>query len=95
MAAVSFGRRAAPGYGNWNATLLAVGGFLALVVLAYVALPGIDEVGPGFPAILLWRFRLASLGTQAVLWTTLGLLFGALTERSLQGRRHQPATAPL
>jgi len=95
MAAVSFGRRAAPGYGNWNATLLAVGGFLALVVLAYVALPGIDEVGPGFPATLLWRFRLASLGTQAVLWTTLGLLFGALTERSLQGRRHQPATAPL
>ncbi|HZM40839.1 MAG TPA: CbtA family protein [Acidimicrobiales bacterium] len=96
LAAVSFGRRAAPGYGNWNATLLAVGGYVALMVVAYVALPGVDEVAAGFPATLLWRFRLASLGTQVLLWTTLGLLFGALTERSLQGqRRHQPATAPL
>ena len=32
---------------------------------------------------MLWRFRLASLGIQAVLWTTLGLGFGTLTERSL------------
>ena len=95
LAAVSFGRRAAASYGNWNATLLAVGGFVALVVLAYVALPGVDEVAAGFPASLLWRFRLASLGTQAVLWTTLGLLFGALTERSLQYRRRQPAAAAL
>ncbi len=52
----------------------------------------VDEVAGGFPATLLWRFRLASLGTQAVLWTTMGLLFGALTERSLQERRrHQAA----
>ena len=93
LAAVSFGRRAAAGYGNWNATLLAVGGFVALVALAYVALPGVDEVAGGFPATLLWRFRLASLGTQAVLWTTMGLLFGALTERSLQERRRQQAAA--
>jgi predicted cobalt transporter CbtA len=90
LAAVSFGRRAAAGYGNWNATLLAVAGFVFLIVVAYVALPGIDEVPPGFPASLLWRFRLASLGTQVVLWTTLGLVFGALTERSLQGQGRQP-----
>jgi predicted cobalt transporter CbtA len=63
------------------------------VALAYVALPGVDEVAGGFPATLLWRFRLASLGTQAVLWTTMGLLFGALTERSLQERRRQQAAA--
>jgi len=90
---VSFGRRAAASYGSWNATLLAVGGFVALVVLAYVALPGVDEVAAGFPASLLWRFRLATLGTQAMLWTTLGLLFGALTERSLLDRRRQSAAA--
>jgi hypothetical protein len=47
MAGVSFGRRAAPGYGNWNATLLAVGGFLALVVLAYVAFPASTRSAPG------------------------------------------------
>jgi predicted cobalt transporter CbtA len=29
----------------------------------------------------MWRFRIASLEIQAVMWTTLGLLFGWLTER--------------
>jgi hypothetical protein len=37
-------------------------------------------------ATLLWRFRLASLGTQLVMWTTIGLLFGALAERRLASR---------
>jgi predicted cobalt transporter CbtA len=91
--ALSAGRRAAPRFGNWNAALGAVGGFLLLVAAAYLVLPGVDEVAAGFPATLLWRFRLASLGTQAVLWTTLGLLFGALTERSLHGRRADSAAA--
>lgn len=93
LAAVSFGRRAAPRLGNWNATLAATGGSLALVVAAYLVLPGVDEVAAGFPATLLWRFRLASLGTQAVLWAAVGLLFGALTERGLQGRSRRPAAA--
>jgi hypothetical protein len=31
---------------------------------------------------VLWRFRVAALGIQVVLWTTIGLLFGALTERA-------------
>jgi predicted cobalt transporter CbtA len=95
LAAVSFGRRAAAGYGNWNAALMAVGGYLALVAAAYVALPGVDEVAPGFPATLLWDFRLASLGTQAVLWTVLGLLYGVLTERGLQSRQRQGTAAAL
>jgi len=37
--------------------------------------------------VVLWRFRVASLGTQLVLWAGIGLLFGALAERSLVGRR--------
>jgi predicted cobalt transporter CbtA len=93
LAAVSFGRRAAPRLGNWNAVLAATGGFLALVVAVYLVLPGVDEVAAGFPATLLWRFRLASLGTQAVLWAAVGLLFGALTERGLRGRSRRPAAA--
>jgi hypothetical protein len=35
---------------------------------------------------VLWRFRVAVLGVQVVLWTTLGLLFGALAERGLAER---------
>ena len=39
-----------------------------------------------FPADLLWRFRVVSFGIQLILWTTIGLVFGALAERSLTTR---------
>lgn len=61
------------------------------MAIAYLVLPGVDEVPGNFPATVLWRFRLASLGTQTVLWTTLGLAFGALTERHFT-RSHQTNT---
>jgi len=32
----------------------------------------------------MWRFRIAALEIQAVMWATLGLLFGWLTERDRQ-----------
>jgi len=83
IAAVQIRRRLAPRFGNWNASLLAVAAFIVLVTIAYLALPAVNEVPKDFPAVVLWRFRLASLGTQAVLWAALGLVFGALTERSL------------
>ena len=35
-----------------------------------------------FPADVLWRFRMASLGLQVVLWSTIGVVFGVLAERS-------------
>ncbi|TML43229.1 MAG: CbtA family protein [Actinobacteria bacterium] len=76
--------------GTWNASLLAVATFVALVVLSYVVTPGVDEVPAGFPATLLWKFRMASIGTQAVLWGTLGVAFGALTERHESSRRRRP-----
>jgi hypothetical protein len=90
IAAIHIGRRLAPRHGNWNAALMAGAVFIALIAIAYIALPGINEVPATFPAVVLWRFRLASLGIQAVLWTTLGLGFGALTERSLSNTR-QPS----
>ena len=39
------------------------------------ALPPIQEVPKTFPAVTLFRFREASIGMQAVLWTTIGLVF--------------------
>ncbi|ATQ69530.1 MULTISPECIES: CbtA family protein [Methylosinus] len=64
--------------GGWNAALLGVGGYLALVAGVMAILPAIDEVPQNFSATTLWNFRLASLGVNAVLWLSLGLLFGAL-----------------
>ncbi|NLE78860.1 MAG: CbtA family protein [Rhodococcus sp.] len=59
-----------------------IAAFLVVVVIGYLALPTIDEVGEDFPATLLWDFRLASLATQATLWLALGAAFAFLTERA-------------
>jgi predicted cobalt transporter CbtA len=67
---------------GWNASLLAAGLFVAMMVVVCHFMPHIDEVPVGFPASLLWRFRVAGLEMQAVMWATMGVLFGWLTERS-------------
>jgi predicted cobalt transporter CbtA len=68
-------------YGTWNSSLLAVVFFVIFMSIVFRFLPEIDEVPAGFPVTLMWRFRIAALEIQAVLWATLGLLFGWLTER--------------
>ncbi len=65
--------------------LAAVGAGLAYVVVVSAAaalLPTFDEVPRDFPAKTLWDFRLASLGTQVVLWATIAVAFAALLQRS-------------
>ncbi|GIG88605.1 CbtA family protein [Plantactinospora endophytica] len=64
-----------------------VGGFLLVTAVAYTVLPSFAEVPADFPATLLWEFRLASLGTQVVLWTGIGLLFAVLLGMSGGNRR--------
>ena len=66
---------------GWNSSLLAAAVFLLIMSFVCYALPVVDEVPAGFPVTLMWRFRIASLGIQAVMWATLGILFGWLTER--------------
>lgn len=79
-------------FGGWNASILAGAGYLAVVVIAMLALPTVNEVPADFSAAVLWQFRIASLGIQVVLWTALGLVFGALAERS-PGMRRDGGTA--
>ncbi len=59
----------------WRRWLAAGAATLLPVIAAWILLPGTDEVPPGFPADLLWDFRIASLGTQAVFWLGVGTLF--------------------
>lgn len=84
--AVNLLRRLGRQYGAWNAALIATAAFVAIIVVAQLLLPDINEVPDEFPAVVLWRFRAAALGIQLVMWTSLGLIFGWLTERSLQSR---------
>ena len=71
---------------EWRRLLTGLGAFLLVVVIGYALLPNLDEVPATFPAGLLWNFRVTSLGTSTILWTALGLSFGALTARSNQSR---------
>lgn len=66
----------------WARPLVAGATFLGTVVLAMVLLPAAEAVPASFPSDLLWEFRLTSLGTQLVLWATLGTGFGVLTHRA-------------
>jgi predicted cobalt transporter CbtA len=97
--AIYLGRRLVDRLGTWNATLAAAGAYVVAIALVMLALPTIDETpGPlrddagnivfaGFPADDLYEFRLYSLGTQAVMWATIGLVFAALVSKVLDGKR--------
>ena len=85
--AITLGRRLAHRLGGWNASLIAGLAFVLVIGIVQTLLPDVNEVPADFPAVVLWQFRIASLGIQIVLWGTMGLLFGYLTERSLnQGK---------
>jgi hypothetical protein len=98
IVAVMLRQRLVPVFGGWNATLIAGGAYVAVMALAYLVLPAINEipqqalpsvvdaVGDAeitFPPTVLWSFRIASLGLQVVIWATIALVFGALAQRSL------------
>jgi predicted cobalt transporter CbtA len=91
--AVGFARSLKSRYDGWSAGLLGVVIYVAIVAIAGYALPEVNEVPEHFSAVVLWNFRVASLGLQAVLWTIIGLLFGFLAERLLappsRGRLYQ------
>ena len=81
--AVRMGRKLIPRLGSWNAVLAAVAGYGVAVGVVMLVLPDINEVAADFPATTLWSFRTGSLAVGFSVWATLGLLFGALTERDL------------
>ena len=84
VSAILTGRSLYPKHGLWTAVISGAVLYLVIVFIAEMLLPDVQEVPDQFPAVVLWRFRVANLGIQAVIWTTMGLLFGYLTERSLQ-----------
>jgi hypothetical protein len=91
--AVALARRLSARLGTWNASIIAGAAFVVVIAAAQYALPEINEVPDQFSAVVLWRFRAASLGIHAVMWTAIGLLFGALTERSLAAHLGRPMAA--
>jgi len=86
-------------FGAWNATLLAAACYVLVIAVCFAVFPSINEVpqqalpniidavtddGVTFPPAVLWSFRIASLGLQVVMWTTIALVFGVLAQRVLE-----------
>jgi hypothetical protein len=86
VGAISLKRLLVARFGDWNATLIVGGYYLVIVVIAGLLLPAINEVPTEFPAVVLWKFRVASMGAQLILWGTLGIVFGASAERAFSAR---------
>jgi len=105
VASVYLAFQLTPKLGAWNATLAAGGAYIAAVVVLMLVLPTIDEtpgpmvneagtiVFPGFPAVDLYEFRLYALGTQVVVWTTIGLVGAAMLHRLLDSKQQEPVAA--
>jgi len=79
---VSVRRHLLATFGQWNASIVAGLVFIAIIAAVQFGLPSINEVPAAFPAAVLWKFRVAAIGMQAIMWATIGLLFGAWVERA-------------
>lgn len=91
VGSILLARRLTPKLGTWNAALAGVADYVVSMAVVFLILPGIHETPSGFPADDLYEFRLYSLGTQVVIWATIGLVFGALASKVLEGRRESVA----
>lgn len=99
VGSVLLARKLAPKFGAWNASLIGAADYVVSMAVVFLLLPTISETpGPitdaagniifgAFPADDLYEFRLYSLGTQLVLWTTIGLVFAALASRLLDEKQ--------
>jgi predicted cobalt transporter CbtA len=85
--AVQIVRRFHTRLGGWNALLLAVVFFVFVTVATSHFLPDFDEVPAAFPVTLMWKFRVAALEMQLLLWGVLGFLFGWFAERIISARK--------
>jgi predicted cobalt transporter CbtA len=108
IVAVWLARRLAALFGGlWNAGLIAAGWYVVVMAVVLVLLPTVHEtreplrnaagaiIYPGFPADVLYEFRLAALATQLVLWVTIGLVFATLAGRLLGERAESGRTSSI
>jgi hypothetical protein len=80
IAAAVVGRRLLKRWDGVTASIVAATGFVAIVSVAGLLLPSVNEAG-AFPADLLWYFRRSSILTLASLWATIGVVLTVLVGR--------------
>jgi predicted cobalt transporter CbtA len=83
VASVWLARKLVARFGGWSATLMAFSAYLLAMAAVMLILPSVSETPDDFPADVLYDFRVYSLGTQLVMWATVGVVFASLTGRLL------------
>ncbi|WP_196014743.1 CbtA family protein [Klebsiella variicola] len=91
IAAAWLSHQLIPRLGRGNAMMWATLFAVALMLVVCALMPTVNEVPEHFPADLLWRFRISSFGTHLVLWSVIGVAFGALAERTPATGVQRPA----
>ncbi len=85
--------RALPaGHARWQPVVAVVVPVALGLAVLWLVLPAPATPPEGFPADLLWRFRLASVATQLTLWGALTVAFAAMVDGAT-GERRQAARA--
>lgn len=82
VGAVALARRLAETRGWWSATLISAGAYIVVMAVVGALLPAIRETPADFPAVVLYDFRLASMGIQVVFWTAMALILATLVDRA-------------
>lgn len=80
VVAVMLSRSLVERFGHWSGGLLSMSAYVVVVALAGIGLPAVAETPGDFPAAVVWDFRVSTLMMHAILWLTLGLVFGALLD---------------
>lgn len=89
LAAVAVTRWAARRWSGVPGTIAGATAYVVVVAVAALAFPKVDELG-GFPASVLWDFRISSLLTLLAMWAVIGAVLTALVDRTW---RRQEAVA--
>ncbi|MCW2738505.1 CbtA family protein [Nocardioides sp.] len=90
VAALAIARRAARQWGGVPGVVAGATTYVVVVVVAALAFPKVDELG-GFPASILWDFRISSLLTLLAMWAVIGAVLTVLVDRTW--RRHSELQA--
>ena len=90
ITAIIVGLRLARSWGAWWAGLASIACYVVETVTAVVLMPVVNEVPAGFPATVLFEFRLASFVIQLTLWAVLGVALAELGHRLVRSRQPEP-----
>lgn len=85
VASFLLAKRLSADRGTWSGLTIAGLFYIAVMALAFVALPPIVEMPDGFSPQVIWAFRISSFGIHLILWAIIGLGFGAWAEARLEG----------